>query len=203
MEQTDLRVKVTPASQIKPEDSDEVMELLAAAYGNYGDGWMGDDVFKNARLKNATEMLRIYNGHDLAASLLFDHDRISIIAVRPDSQGQGLGVRLFEEAAKVHPNVWITVGLDSDGMIATLTSNKLNFSLVEDKLKIEDLFRATNQGRDHFKVEAEEKEIPFLSERLKEKGIYRNSFMAYSREGGTHAANYHQIVFQNQPKSSI
>ena len=194
MEQADVKVEVTPASQIQPQDSDEAMELFKIGYA---ERWQGEDNYRNNILNNATELLRIYKGGNLAASITLDHGRISCIAVHPDFRGQGLGIKLFEEAAKVYPNAWIGVAIDAEEMMATLTSDSLNYSLVDDKNKIEGLYRMTNQGRNSV-VTANSMELPFLSQRLGEKGIDRSVFATYTREGGTHGGGYRQVLFQNQ-----
>lgn len=196
MEPSDVRVELTPANQIQPEDSDEAMELFRVGYG---ERWQGEDNYRNAILNNATELLRIYADNNLAASITLDHQRITAIAVHPDFRGRGLGIRLFEEAAKAHPDVWIGVAIDAEEMMATLTSSDLNFAPVEDKARIESLYRATNQGRKS-EIEIEERRIPFLSERLSKKGIiHQDAFTTYTREGGTHGTSYRQVLFQNQP----
>jgi len=198
MEQADVKVEVTPASQIQPQDSDEAMELFKIGYA---ERWQGEDNYRNNILNNATELLRIYKGGNLAASITLDHGRISCIAVHPDFRGQGLGTKLFEEAAKVYPNAWIGVAVDAEEMMATLTSDSLNYSLVDDKNKIEGLYRMTNQGRNSV-VTSKSMEIPFLSGRLRKKGINQRTFTTYAREGGTHAGEYRQVLFQNQPDFS-
>lgn len=197
MKKTHITIDLAPVSQVKPGDIEAVMKLMQIAYG---DRWQGEDNFRANILANATELLRIYRDGALAASLLLDNERISIIAVNPDFQGQGLGVRLFQEAAKAHSDAWITAGTDADEMIITLTSDKLNYLPVEEKSRIEGLFRSTNQGRNHFRVEVENSEVPILSQRLTKKSVpHANTFMTYAREGATHSTTYHQIVFQNQP----
>ena len=196
-EMDNVRVDITPVTQLTEDQIKELGDLLAAGYDKL---WQGDGNYRNAILGNATQVLRIYDGDALAAGVTIDNSRISAIAVGPHFQGRGLGVKLFKEASKAHPDIWITVGVDpkSEGMIATLTSKKINFMPVEDKNKIEDLFRKTNQGREHYQVETESTEFPFLSQRLALKGINQNSFIAYARAGSTHGSVYHQILFQNQ-----
>lgn len=197
MKKTHVTVDLTPVSQVKPGDVEAVIRLMQIAYG---ERWQGENNFRNNILANATELLRIYRDGALAASLLLDNERISIIAVNPDFQGQGLGVRLFQEAAKAHSNAWITAGTDADEMIITLTSDKLNYLPVEDKSRIEGLFQSTNQGRNHFKVEVENSKVPILFQRLTKKNVlHADTFMTYARKGATHSIAYHQIVFQNQP----
>ena len=193
-----VRVDVVPAQSLTEEDLKKLGELLAAGYGKL---WQGEENFRNAIMGNATQVLRIYAQDNLAAALTIDNSRISAIVVGPDFQGRGLGVKLFEEASKAHPDAWITVGVDpkSEAMIATLTSRRLDFMPVEDKSKIENLFRHTNQGRDHYQVEVGNREFPFLSQRLALKGIKQDTFVAYTRSGSTHGTAYHQILFQNQP----
>ena len=170
------------------------MELFKVGYA---ERWQGEDNYRKNILSNATELLRIYEGKDLAASLTIDNGRITAIAVHPDMRGHGLGTKLFEEAAKVNPHVWIGVAVDAEEMMATLTTDNLNYLPVNDRDRIESLYRATNQGRDSI-VTARSMEIPFLSGRLQEKGIDQRSFTSYTREGGTHPSTYHQVLFQNQ-----
>ena len=195
MEKTDTRVEVTPASQIQPEDADEAMELFKVGYA---ERWQGEDNYRKNILSNATELLRIYEGKDLAASLTIDNGRITAIAVHPDMRGHGLGTKLFEEAAKVNPHVWIGVAVDAEEMMATVTSDSLSFLPIDDKDKIQDLYRKTNQGRNSV-VTAEKMELPFLSQRLRKKGTDRSTFTTYTREDGTHGQGYRQVLFQNQP----
>lgn len=194
MEQTDTRVQVTPASQIQPQDVDETMEFFRIGYAGR---WQGEDNYRRNILNNATELLRIYKGEKLAASITLDNGRISCIAVNPDFRGEGLGTKLFEEAARVYPHVWIGVAVDAEEMMATLTTDSLNYLPVDDRDKIEELYRMTNQGRNSV-VTAQSTEIPFLSQRLKEKGIERRTFTTYTREGGTHGSTYRQVLLQNQ-----
>ena len=195
VEQADVRAELTPADQIQPKDSDEVIELLKVGYG---ERWQGEDNYRTAILNNATELLRIYVEDVLAASLFLDHSRITAIAVHPDMRGRGLGVRLFEEAAKAQPDVWISAGIDAEEMMATLTNAKLNFLPINDQAEIEALYRTTNQGRNAFEVEVETREIPFLTERLERKAIHQDKFTTYTRAGGTHKTVYRQVLFQNQ-----
>ncbi|MEK7559154.1 MAG: GNAT family N-acetyltransferase [Patescibacteria group bacterium] len=200
MGKTNTRVEVTTASQIRPEDSDEAMRLFKIGYA---ERWQGEENYKNNIINNATELLRLYEDDSLAASITLDNGRITCIAVHPDFRGQGLGKKLFEEAAKVNPDVWIGVTVNATGMMATLTTEGLNYLPIDNKDKIENLYRMTNQGHNS-RVMTQSMEIPFLSERLKEKGIDKNTFTAYTREGGTHGLDYRQVLFQNQslPKPS-
>ncbi len=192
-----LRTDLSSAQNLNEGELSELSKLLADGYGEL---WQGDDNFRDAIIGNATQVLRIYDGNHLAAGLTIDNSRISAIAVNPDFQGQGLGVKLFEEASKADSNVWITVGVNpkSEAMIATLTSSKLKFMPVEDKGKIEHLFKQTNQGRNNYQVDVTNTEFPFLSQRLASKNIEQNTFLAYARTGSTHGIDYRQILFQNR-----
>lgn len=195
MEQNQLRVDVTPAQQLSSNEVNELLELLKAGYD---ERWISDENFRDVIIRNATELLKLYSGDKLAAALVFDNKRISDIAVHPDFQGKGLGVKLFEEAAKAHPDSWISVGIGAEAMLATITAPKLNFVPIEDRAKIEDLFRQTNRGRDNFKMEATKIAVPFLTERLADRGIAKDEFLAFVRPGATHGSSYQQILFQNQ-----
>lgn len=197
MDNNNLRIDLSRAQQLDEDELRELSKILAAGYGEL---WQGDENFRNAIMSNATQVLRIYDENNLVAGLTLDNSRISAIAVNPDFQGRGVGVKLFKEASRAHPGVWITVGVNpkSEAMVATLTSRRLNFMPVEDKIKIENLFRQTNQGREHYQVGTESAEFPFLSQRLALKGVKQNNFIAYARAGSTHGNAYHQILFQSQ-----
>jgi len=198
MDNNNLRTDLSSAQQLEDGEINELSKLFKIGYGEL---WQGDHNFRSVIMRNATQVLRIYSEDNLAAGLVLDNSRITVIAVNPDFQAQGLGVKLFAEASKACPDVWITVGMDikSEAMIATLTSRRLNFMPVEDKSKIEHLFQQTNQGRDHYRVEVEDREVPFLSQRLALKGVKQDTFGAYTRSGATHNTAYQQILFQNQP----
>lgn len=199
MEETEVEVRLTPADQIQPEDSEEVMRFMELGYG---ERWQGEDNYRDAILSNATELLRIYVESDLGAALFIDNDRITAIAVHPGMRGKGLGIRLFQEAVKASPNVWISAGIDAEEMMTTLTSSKLSFHPVDDQAEIEALYRKTNQARDNkWKVEVDRRKIQYLVERLISKGIHQDTFTTYVREGGTHKGAYRQVLFQNKPQA--
>jgi ribosomal protein S18 acetylase RimI-like enzyme len=197
--ENEVKAAISPTQQVSESDLKQLSKILESGYGPL---WQGEENYRNAILGNSTQILRIYDGDSLAAGLTIDNSRISSIAVDPNFQGKGLGVKLFEEASKAIPDVWISVGVTpkSEGMIATLTSKKLNFMPVEDKGRIEDLFKNTNQGKDRYAVDVTRVEFPLLSQRLEAKGIKQDAFVAYSRAGSTHGADYSQIIFQNQPQ---
>ncbi len=194
-EKNDIRAEVTPKEQVSKEDLEA---LLGFFRRGYGERWIGDENFWNVMAKNFTELLRLYDKDQLAAALLIDTRRISDIAVNPDFQGRGLGVRLFKEAASVHPDVWISVGINAEGMLATVTDKDLHYLPVEDKQKIGDLFEHTNRAKGDHEVEVSEVEVPLLSKRLKAKNINQDRFLAFHRVNATHGAAYRQILFQNQ-----
>lgn len=201
MNNLEARTELTPIDQVAPDEVNQVMRHMERAYA---ERWQGEDNFRDNIWAYGTQLLRIYSGDDLAAALVLDNDRISIIAVSPDHREQGFGKKLFEEAAKARPNVWITVAVDAYEMMATLTSKDLPFFPVESKDELESLFKATNQGKDKYQIETETKEIPLLSERLREKGVdHDDTFLAFTRQGGTHASTgkyYPQLIFQSKPQ---
>lgn len=200
MEPEDLTVRVLSKDEILQDHQQQLLELFKSGYG---DDWLGDDVFWNVRMKNGTDVLELQSNNQIAAAIIFDNLRISLITVHPDFQGQGLGVRLFQEAAKAHSKAWISVATNADAVIRTITDSKLNFMPVEDKNKIEVLLGETNGSRNSSEVDIEEIEIPLLSERLAKKGIQEEKFVVYAaKTGSTHGSGYKQVLFQNQPNST-
>lgn len=191
-----LSVKVTPKEEINPE---EVASLIDFYKAGYGDRWLGEENFRNVMMQIGTQLVQIYSEGRLAAAAFFDHSRICDISVHPDFTGQGLGVKLIQEAAVAQPDAWISIGIDADGMLATITDDKLNFLPVEDKDQIEQLFRNTNRGKDNFEVGVEQVEVPIVTKRLAAKGIIKDKFTAFYRHGATHGQVYKQLLFQNKP----
>lgn len=197
VEQLDLQVKLLLKDQIDPPHEGEILELFKAGYG---DQWLGDDVFRNVRMVNCTRVLELYSNSHLAGAILFDYNRISQVAVHPDFRGQGLGVKLFQAAARANPGSWISVSVEAEPMLTTITDSKLNFLPVEDQDQIEALLRETNGSRDSFQVDIKEIEMPLLSQQLIKKGIIKQEFTAYAaRAGSTHGQGYYQILFQSRP----
>lgn len=196
VELKDLTVKVSKKEDFSKNQLEELLELFKAGYG--GD-WLGDDIFWKVRMKNGTEVLELQSNSKITAAILFDNLRISLITVHPDFQGQGLGVRLFQEAAKAQSEAWISVATNADAVLHTVADSRLNFMPIEDKEEIEDLLKETNGSRNSFEVDTKEVEVPLLSKRLAKKGIQKEKFVAYAaKTGSTHGAQYWQILFQNQ-----
>lgn len=195
MEQESVKVEVTARDRVGGEELAMLRDFFKRGYGGR---WIGDENFWTVMAHNFTQLLRLYSRNQLAAALLIDTKRISDIAVDPGCRGRGLGVKLLEEAAKVYSNVWISVGIDAEGMMATITDQGLNYLPVEDKQEIETLFKDTNRARGDYQVEISEVVVPLLSDRLAAKGIVRDKFMAFSRINATHGSVYKQILFQNQ-----
>lgn len=191
------RAVVTDKDQIDPAKAEQIRELFRQGYG---EKWLGDENFTEVALKNATQLLEIHIGADIAAALLFDHDRISDISVHPDFMGKGLGTKLFEEAAKARSQAWISVGTNAEGMLATVTDPALHYLPVEDKTQIEALFQETNRGKStDYRVETTQSKASLVSERLAKKGINKSEFTTFFRHGATHGNTYTQILFQNKP----
>lgn len=200
VELQDLTVKVSPKEDFSRSQLEELLEVFKAGYG---DDWLGDDLFWNVRLKNATELLELRSGNQMAAAILFDNLRILQVTVHPDFQGHGLGVKLLQEAAKIHPETWISVATDAEPMLHTVTDKALDFIPVDDKDKIEALIGNINGGKNSFEVDTREIEAPYLTGRLAEKGVTRERFTAYAaKTGSTHGDQYWQFLFQNQPNST-
>lgn len=198
MDPTGITVKVTPKEEVTTKELEEIIDVLRAGYG---EEWISDDHFRDVPMKYATHYLRLFAGDDLAATLSIHDNRITQVAVHPNFQGQGLGIKLFQEAAKFRQDMWITVDIKAEGMIATITDSRLNYFPVEDQDQIEDLFKNLSGDAvgDSYKVEVERIEHPFLSQRLAKKGIKQEKFSAYYRPGALHGSEYKQILWQNQP----
>lgn len=191
------RAVVIDKDQIDPQKAEQIKELFRQGYG---EKWLGDENFTEVAFKNATQLLEIHIGADIAAALLFDYDRISDISVHPDFMGKGLGTKLFEEAAKARPQAWISVGTNAEGMLATVTDPDLHYLPVEDKDQIEALFQSTNRGKStDYRVETTQSAAPLVTERLTKKGINQSEFTTFFRHGATHGNTYTQILFQNNP----
>lgn len=200
VELPDLTVKVSPKEDFEDDQLERLLQLFKAGYG---DDWLGDDMFKNVRMKNATEVLEISSNNQLAAAIVFDNLRILLITVHPDFQGHGLGVRLLQEAANAHPDAWISVSLDTQPVLHTVTNQRLNYQLVEDQVQIESMLRNINGGKNTPEVRTKEVEVPYLTKRLAERGIVKDKFTAFTaKAGSTHGAQYWQILFQNQANST-
>ncbi len=193
---TNLKVQVFPKEQITEE---QLKEFIAFFKDGYGDRWVSEDHFRNVVMKNSTELLTVRDGEELVASFNFDNHRITDIAVSPTHRGEGLGVRLFQEAANHNPEAWITIGVDADAMLSTVTSKELNFVPVEDKDQMEGLFRQCNGTRENYQVGIEEVQLPMVMRRLKEKGIeHSDTFLTSYRGKSLHGPAYKQIIFQNR-----
>ncbi|MBI4040176.1 GNAT family N-acetyltransferase [Candidatus Daviesbacteria bacterium] len=192
------QVKIIPRAGIADEQMGEFINFFEVGYG---ERWISEGHFRNVVMKNGTEMLTIREKGRLAAACNFDHHRITDIAVSPDFRGQGLGVRLFEEAARHDPRAWITIGVDAEAMQATVTDQRLKYLPVEDKDRIEDLFKECNGTRENYQVGIDRVELPLISQRLKRKGIKQKDFVVSYRNKSLHGQAYQQIIFQNQPQN--
>ena len=196
VELTDLTAKTSLISELPREKLEELLEVFKAGYG---DDWLGDDLFWNVRLKNATELLELRSENRMAAAILFDNLRILQVTVHPDFQGHGLGVKLLQEAAEVHPEAWISVALDANAVLATVADPRLNYLPVEDKDKIEELLKNINGSKGHYQVDAKEVPQTVLSEKFASKGLKKDKFIAFAaKEASTHGQGYYQILFQNK-----
>lgn len=199
VELEDLTVSLLPKGNISPDHLEKLLALFRAGYGN---DWLGDEMFRNVRMKNVTESLELTSQNQLAAAILFDNLRILLITVHPDFQGHGLGVKLLQEAANAHPKTWISVSLDAEPVLHTVTDKRLNYVPIEDQTQIEDMLRNINGGKANPHVDMKEVEIPYLTQRLAERGIVQNKFQVFAaKAGSTHGQQYWQILFQNQPNS--
>lgn len=191
----DFKTSIIPEGQL---DNSHKQNLFKFLKEGYGDRWISDSNFWDVMIRNCTQVLEISSSNQLAAVALMDYHRISDIAVNPNFRGQGLGVKLFQEAAKTDPDVWISIEIDASEMLATITDQRLNFLPIGNKDKIENLFRETNRARDNYQVEITEIEQPLVSKRLANKGTSQNRLAAFNRVNATHGASYLQILFQNQ-----
>ena len=196
MNKSEIVALVIPKDQITEEQLQQLMEIYKAGYG---ERWISEDHFRSTVMKNTSQVVQLLQGVNLAAALNINIRRITDIAVNPDFQGQGLGVRLFEEAARVDPNIWISVSADAAAMLATVTDQRLNYFPVEDRDKIEKMFRELNGIGENFRINLESMKHPLLSKRMKRKGIDQDRFVAITRPNSLHGSTYKQIVFQNHP----
>lgn len=195
MDLTGITVKITPKEEVTPPEIDELINLFQTGYG---EKWNGEDYFRNVVMRNNSDIVRLFLNGTLAAASLVNIRRITDIAVHPSFQGRGLGVRLFQEAVRFRNDIWITIGVDAEAMLHTVTDQRLHFLPVEDQTVIEGLYRGINGVGDDFAVEIVEVTDPDLSERLARKGVRKDSFMVFYRHGSVHNQNYKQILWQNQ-----
>src|SRR3989344_4000071 len=195
VELQDLTVKIAKKENFSTDQLEELLELFKAGYG---DDWLGDDMFRNVRMKNATEVLELTSNNQLTAAIVFDNLRILLITVHPDFQGHGLGVKLLQEAANAHFDAWISIALDAQPVLHTVTDKRLNYLPVEDQVAIESMLSQINGGKNTPKVDTKQVEVPYLTARLAEKGITQDRFTAFAaKAGSTHGQEYWQILFQN------
>ncbi len=190
-------VQVTPKDKLTPIKLSELMTFFKAGYG---DRWISEEHFRGTVIKNSSRILELRIKRQLAAALSINVHRITDIAVGPNFRGQGLGVKLFKEAAKDDPAAWVTIGKDAIGMLSTVTDAFLNYLPVDQKEEVETLFKEINGVGDDFAVDVVEVDSPILTARLAQKGMEKEKFTAIHRPGSLHAPDYYQILFQNQSK---
>jgi GNAT superfamily N-acetyltransferase len=195
MNQDIVQAKFTTKDQISP---DEISELIQFFKIGYGERWVSDEHFRDVVMSNMSDLLRLYSEDKLVAAAGINVNRITDISVDPNQRGKGLGLKLFEEAAKNNPRLWITVGVDAPEMLATVASPELNLLPIKDPTEIEKLFKEINGITGDFQIETTEVELPLLTERLQKKGINQDKFLAFSRTNSLHGNTYKQILFQNQ-----
>lgn len=196
------KISVQPRWVSREQVTDQEINRLIAVYkSGYGPKWISEEHFRSTVIKNTSEILELVTGEDVAAAINVNNKRITDIAVNPKFQGQGLGVRLFEEAAKHIPEVWISVGIDpkAEGMMATVTDPRLSFLPVGDKTTIESLFKGLNGVESDLIIGTDRVKHKFLTGRLVGKGITQEEFIAFYRPNSLHGVGYEQILFQNQP----
>ncbi len=192
---------VTPVHQIiLPADRQKKhLSQLVEVYENaYGEGWIGKNKYLEGTLQNVTEHHLLEIDGKPAAALDMNRDRIISIAVHPDFQGKNLGVKLFREAANSKPNAWISIGVTAYGMLSTVLNENLDYNLVEDKNKIEKLYRKISGVDENYVVNTTVVSDPTISEVFSKKGIEKIKFIATHRPGSIHDERYQQLVFQNK-----
>lgn len=180
-------------------DESFLRQLMKMYADSYGELWIGDDRYKSETLPNVDVIDALMINGKIVAAVDLNKNRIITIAVNQEFQGKGFGVKLFKEVAKRHPDVWISIGENAVGMLNTVTNKELNYYLVEDKEKIEELYKGINGVSSDFTVETHTIDSSFLTKRFKtEKGLDKKQFTAFTRSGSLHDSSYNQLLFQNK-----
>lgn len=194
------KISIQPRWITKKDISGRDINNLIYVYKlGYGAKWISEEHFREVVMRNTSEVLELLIDNNVAAALNVNNKRITDIAVDPKFQGQGFGVRLLLESTGHIPGVWISVGIDlkAEGMIATVTDQKLNFLPVENKAKIEGLFRELNGVEPGLIIGTDTTRHDLLSKRLEKRGIDQEEFLVFFRPNSLHGAGYRQILFQS------
>lgn len=186
--------------EFNPQNIDpNLLDQVISVYeGGYGKKWIGRERFMEETLPNTTVIDALMVNGKVAGAVNINNNRIITISINPEFQGLGLGTELFRQVADLHPDIWISIGVDAKEMLATITNGGLNFQLVEDPGKIKNLYKTLKGVNSDFSIETVEVEDPFLAQRFAKKGIKKDKFTAFVRSGSLHDSSYKQLLFQNQ-----
>jgi len=187
-------IVITPESR-NNQHLEQLVEIYKSAYG---DGWVGRKQYEEETLKNVSAHHMIVMDGKPAAAVDMNRDRIISIAVHPDFQGQKLGVMLFKKVAESNPNAWITISSLAHGMLSTVLNEDLNYELVEDIGKIEQLYRGIKGVNVSYRVKVTQIRNRKLRSLFRAKGIEKDTFLATYRPGSIHDSYYTQLIFQNR-----
>lgn len=187
--------------EFDPQNIDpQLLDQIIATYQkSYGDRWIGKERFIQETLPNTTAIDALIVGNQIAAAVNINTNRIITISVDTEFQGRGLGIELFKRVAELHPDIWISIGVDAKEMLTTITNKGLNFQLVEDPVKIEQLYRKIKGVPADFSIETTQIKDALLTSRCAKKGLKKEQFLAFTRSGSMHDSFYQQLLFQNQP----
>lgn len=172
-------------------------KIMAIYESGYRDRWIGRRKFLTHTIPNTSGVAFLTDEDGLAAVANLNRNRVIAFSVAMSSQRKGYGVRLFQEIVAVCPDAWFTVVTDALPFLRTVTNQKLNFQLVEDQARIEDLFREIRGVGRKFKVHTFQETNTYLSSRMDRQGSPDRSFTTFYRPGSIHTPDYHQFVFQN------